>query len=98
MARVSAGAGTWPAALEQVGHVDQVGQHLAVVGRGALVVAAISQHLHAELADQQPQRPAQQRLVAQEDGQPGQRLEVLDQVVAADVGLQVTAQEPGVGG
>ncbi len=69
-----------------------------MVGRGPLVVAAVGQHLDRELAGQQPERPAQQRLVAEEHAEPGQGLEVLDQVVSADVGFQVAAQEPGVRG
>ena len=81
---------------QQVRHVDEVGQHLAVIGGRALVVAAVGQHLRGQLPGQPPQRQPEQPLVGEEDGQPGQRLEPLDQVVAADVVLQVAAQESRV--
>ena len=85
-----------PGRAEQVGYVDQVAEHLAVVGRGTLVVAAVGQHLHGQLGGEPLQRPGEQPLVAQEHAEPGQRLEALDQVIAAHVGLEVAAEEPGV--
>ena len=50
IATVSAGGRRPPGRAEQVRHVDEVGEHLAVVGRRALVVAAVGQHLHGQLA------------------------------------------------
>ena len=69
-----------------------------MIGGRALVVTAVGQHLPVQLAGQPPDRAAQQPLVGEEDGQAGHRLDPLDQVVAADVVLQVAAQEAGVGG
>ncbi len=86
-----------PRGPQQVRDVDQVGQHLAVVGGRALIVASVGQHLPSQLPGQPPRRQPQQPLVGEEDGQAGQRLEPLDQVVAADVVLQVAAQETRVG-
>jgi len=45
-----------------------------VVGRSALVVAAVGQHLNGQLGAQPPQREGEQRVVGEADGQPGQRL------------------------
>ena len=68
-----------------------------MIGGRALVVTAVGQHLPVQLAGQPPDRAAQQPLVGEEDGQASHRLEPLDQVVAADVVLQVAAQETGLG-
>jgi hypothetical protein len=59
-------------------------------------VPAVRQHLDAELAAQPVQSAGEQAFIAQEDTEASERLEVLDQVVAAHVGLQVPAQEAGV--
>jgi hypothetical protein len=85
-----------PRGSQQVHHVDEVGQYLAVVGGSALVVAAVGQDLPGHLAGQPAQRQPQQALVGEEDGQAGKRLQSLDQVVAADVVFQVTTQESSV--
>ena len=59
-------------------------------------MAAVGQDLRAHLPGQPQHRQPQQPLVGEEDSQPDQRLEVLDQVIADDVVLQVAAQEPRV--
>jgi hypothetical protein len=69
-----------------------------VIGGRSLVVAAIGEHLNGELAAQPPQRSAQQRVVAEENREPDERLQVLDEVVPPEVGLCVTAEESGVRG
>ena len=74
----------------------EVGQDLAVIGGRALVVAAVGQDLPGQLPGQPAHGQPQQPLVGEEDGQAGQGLEALDQVVAADVVLQVAAQETRV--
>jgi hypothetical protein len=68
-------------------------------------MAAVGQHLHGKLPDQPAQRLAKQFLVGEEDRQPGQclqvldqMLEVLDQMIAAGIRFQVPPQETGVGG
>jgi hypothetical protein len=80
---------------QQSGQVDEVAEHLAVIRGRALVVAAVWQQLDLQLPADPAQGPAEQRVVTEEDRQAGQRLEVLDEVVAPHVGLEVTAQEPG---
>ena len=82
---------------QQIRHVDEIGEHLAVIGGRALVVAAVGQNLPGQLPGQTPDRQPQEPLVGEEDGQADQSLEPLDQVVAADVVLQVPAQESRMG-
>ncbi len=81
---------------EQLREIDQVGEDLAVIGGGPLVVTPVRQDLHRQLSGQGVQDGAQLPFVPEEHRETGERLEVLDQVIAADVGLQVPAQEPGV--
>ena len=61
-------------------------------------MAAVGQHLHGKLPGQPVQRLVQQSVIGEEHRQPGQRLEVLDQVIAADIRFQVPPQETGVRG
>ena len=76
--------------------LEQVGKDLAVVGGRALVVAAVRQHLLAELllkVFHSQGAPAPRLDSIKECARPQQRLHVLDQVVAEDVGLEVADQE-----
>ena len=75
----------------------EIGEHLAVVGRRTLIVTAVRQHLDGQLRRTGPsERAPQQSFVAKEDGQASERLEVLHQMVAADVALEMPPQESGV--
>ena len=76
--------------------VDEVGEHLAVVGGRPFVVTTVGQHLHRQLPGQPVQHAGEQVIIGEEHGETGQCLEVLDQVVAADVGFDVPPQEAGV--
>ena len=59
-------------------------------------MAAVRQHLHGQLPASRRSAWAEQRVVGEEHREPGERLQVLDEVVAADIGFQVAAQEPSV--
>ena len=87
-----------PCGPQQASDVDEITEYLTVVRRRSFVVAAIRQHLHLDLPAQPPDRHGEQRVVAEEDRETGQRLQVLDEMVAADVRLQAAAQETGVRG
>ena len=60
IATASSGAGAPAGGPEQAVDVDQVGEHLAVVGGRPLVVAAVGQHLHGQLPGQPVERLVQQ--------------------------------------
>ncbi len=64
-----------------------------MVGGRPLVVTAVGQHLPADLATQPLDPPPVASGVAAGHRQPDQGLEVFDQMVATDVGLQVRPQE-----
>jgi hypothetical protein len=78
---------------EQIHNIEEVSEHLAVIGRRALVVAAVSQNLSSQLPGQPPQRQPQEPLIGEENGKASQGLESFDQVVAADVVLEVPTQK-----
>ena len=83
------GVGQGGAAGEQI-------EHLALVGRRALVMAAVGQHLLGELAPQQAAaegRPALGLRAGEERPGPEQGADVLDQVVAAQIGLEMPLEE-----
>ncbi len=59
-------------------------------------MAAVGQDLPGQLPGQPTKRQLKQPLVGEEDGQAYESLEILDQVVAAEVVLQVSTQESRV--
>ena len=69
--------------------------HVAAAGRFTAAAPA-TEHLHDQLPCQPVQCPPEQTLIGEAHCLPGQRLKVLDQVVAAQAGIQVPAQEPGM--
>ena len=97
------GQGWWhrrPGAAQGGDGLQAVQQHLAVVHRAALVVAAVGQHLHRRLGFQDPPahtEPLRRRRVGQPCPRHHQGEGVLDQMVAAHVVFQVAAEEAGLG-
>ena len=83
---------------QQVAHVEQVGEHLAVVRGRAFVVAAVGEHLYRQLAGEVVAAEGQQVAVAEEHAEADEGLQVLDEVVAADIELDVGSKEAGVHG
>ena len=83
--------------LEQVHHVEDVLEHDAVVHRAALVMPAVGEQLPGALLHHQrhaTRKPARRRRAGEERTAEHQRLRVLQQVVRAEMKLQV-ALEPG---
>ncbi len=78
---------------QQADDVVDVGEHLAVVRGRPFEVTAVGQHLPADLGAQLLDPPVAVRGVAAGHRQPDQGFEVLDQMVAADIGFQVQPQE-----
>ena len=75
---------------------QEIGEDLRMIRRRALVVHAVAQYLGRDLLAQQlaPQAGAAGELGIVEEGTgPEQRLDVLHQVIAADIALQVRVQE-----
>ena len=60
IASLSSGCGALAGGREQPGHVDEVGEDLAVVGGRPLVVPAVGQDLDRQLAGQPLKRPGEQ--------------------------------------
>ena len=83
---------------QQAGDVDEIAEHLAVIGGRPLVVTAIGQHLDGDLPAQPAEHAGEQSVVGEEHRQASQCLQVLDEVIAAHVRFQVAAQEARVRG
>ena len=77
---------------QQRQHVENVSEYLAVIRGGQFVVTTISKDLTIELSQHAGDRLLEQTGVAEEGGCTDHRLEVFDEVVAANVGLEVCSE------
>ena len=88
--------GAQGAILEHVATLEEVDQHLAVVGGRALVVRAVGQDLGIELAAEKTYAqspPADGRRRTEAACPPQQRLDIFDEVIAAEIRLQMGAKK-----
>ena len=75
---------------------EKIGEDLAVIGGRTLVMRAVGKNLPLELDVQQAQAeraPARRRRAIETGGGPKQRLHILDEVIAADVGLEMALEK-----
>ena len=80
---------------EEVGDVEQVAQDLKVIGGRELVVTAISQDLAGDLF-LEPGERGRQVTGAETDPRRDNGLQVLDEMIAADVSFQASLQMAGL--
>ena len=81
---------------ERVAAFEEVGEHLAVIGRRALEMHAIGEDLAVEFAGEKPQPDAAPPLGVtpiEKGRSPDQRLDILDEVIAADIGLKIVLEK-----